>query len=116
MSQPIAATKTSFSELELIEFEVCNPKSSSDKNYFGINISKVREIIRIPPLTSLPNMHPSVKGIFTLRGDIYPCIDLGTFLYGEEIKNSEGKMIISEFSNLKISFIVSNVKTIHRVT
>ena len=34
----------------------------------GINLLKVNEIIPCPALTKLPNRHPNVRGIATLRG------------------------------------------------
>ena len=42
----------------------------------AINLLKVSEIIPCPPLTKLPESHPHVKGIATLRGNSLSVIDL----------------------------------------
>ena len=42
----------------------------------AINLLKVSEIIPCPPLTKLPESHPHVKGVATLRGNPLSVIDL----------------------------------------
>ena len=110
--------KTGTNEFEVVEFEIVYPHSNGTiiKQSFGINVAKVREIIRMPELTKMPNLPEVVYGIFRLRGDIYPAIDLCKFLYNQENCTKNVKMVIAEFNNLKVGFIVSNVKRIHRIT
>ena len=43
---------------------------------YGISVLKVREIIRIMDITSVPQMPPYVKGVINLRGKVVPVIDL----------------------------------------
>lgn len=43
---------------------------------FGIGILKVREIVGMLPITSLPNLPPQSKGIINLRGRIIPVSDM----------------------------------------
>jgi purine-binding chemotaxis protein CheW len=43
---------------------------------FGIAVLKIREIIRLIEITSIPRMPPYVKGVVNLRGKIIPVIDL----------------------------------------
>ena len=110
--------ETGTNEFEVVEFEVDYIKSNGAKvkQSFGVNVAKVREIIRMPPLTKMPNLPDVVCGVFRLRGDIYPAVDLCKFLYNQEIVNKTVKMIIAEFNNLKVGFIVNGVKRIHRIT
>ena len=42
----------------------------------AINLLKVSEIIPCPSLTKLPESHPHVKGVATLRGNSLSVIDL----------------------------------------
>ena len=42
----------------------------------AINLLKVSEIIPCPALTRLPEAHPHVKGVATLRGQALSVIDL----------------------------------------
>ena len=47
---------------------------------YGIGILKIREIIGIMPITSVPRTPEFVKGVINLRGKVIPIIDL-TRLY-----------------------------------
>jgi len=43
---------------------------------YGLEILKVREIIRVMPTTAVPQMPEFVKGVVNLRGRIIPVVDL----------------------------------------
>jgi purine-binding chemotaxis protein CheW len=43
---------------------------------FGIEVTKVREIMRLQPITRVPQMPPHLKGVLNLRGKIIPVMDL----------------------------------------
>ncbi|MGB9747478.1 MAG: chemotaxis protein CheW [Bacteroidales bacterium] len=43
---------------------------------FAFNVHKVINIIKICPVTKVPHTPPYVKGVFNLRGDVIPLIDL----------------------------------------
>ncbi len=43
---------------------------------YGLAVLKVREIIRMPPITPVPRAPAHVIGVFNLRGRIVPVIDL----------------------------------------
>ena len=43
---------------------------------YGISVLKVREIIRLMDITSVPQMPPHVKGVINLRGKVVPIVDL----------------------------------------
>lgn len=46
------------------------------KEHFGVNILMVQEIIRMVPVTSVPNAPEFIEGVINLRGGIIPVIDL----------------------------------------
>lgn len=46
------------------------------KEYFGISISYVSEIIAIQPITAIPEVDDYIKGLINLRGKIIPVIDV----------------------------------------
>ncbi len=49
------------------------------RGYYGINVAKVLEIIRMPKVTALPEVqHKSVLGAFNLRSRIIPLVDLAS--------------------------------------
>jgi len=105
-------------ELEVVEFiikylyDVGLEKVQS----FGVNVAKVREIIRMPKLTTLPNLPDTVYGVFNLRGSIIPALDLSKYLYNFECNHTDKKMIIAEFNKLRVGFIVNDVRRIHRIS
>lgn len=49
--------------------------SLADK-LFAIELSYVKEVIKFPHITALPNVEANIIGIFNLRGTIIPLIDL----------------------------------------
>lgn len=49
--------------------------SLSSESY-GVDVLKVREIIRFLKITPVPQMPPYVKGVINLRGKVLPVIDL----------------------------------------
>lgn len=48
------------------------------REYFGINISFVNEIIMMQPITAIPEAEDYIKGLINLRGKIIPVIDVRT--------------------------------------
>jgi purine-binding chemotaxis protein CheW len=46
------------------------------KESYGIPVLKVREIIRLCPITPVANMPEHVKGVINLRGKVIPLVDL----------------------------------------
>ncbi len=46
------------------------------KEYFGISISYVNEIVAMQPITALPEVDDYIKGLINLRGKIIPVIDV----------------------------------------
>ncbi len=101
--------KTSTTRLELLLFRLNN------KQHFGINVLKVREIISRPNLTQIPHSDPTVVGVTELRGQNIPVIDLAMAIGRQAIsteKNNEQKVIVAEFSRTLQGFLVSGVDRI----
>lgn len=105
-------------ELEVVEFILkYNDKSNVEQTQsFGINVAKIREIIRMPKLTKMPNMPPTVYGVFNLRDQIIPAVDICKFLYNAPNQSVDRKMIIAEFNKIRVGFIVHDVQRIHRIS
>lgn len=43
---------------------------------YGVEITRIREILTYPKVTELPNTKKWVKGVINLRGEVTPIIDL----------------------------------------
>ncbi len=95
-------------ELEVLEFIV-------DGNSYGINVAKIKEIIRYLDPTPIPNAHPSVEGVFMPRDTMITAIDLQNCLQRGQSKPG-GLFIVTNFNNLDIAFHVEAVMGIHRLT
>ncbi|MBQ7456135.1 MAG: chemotaxis protein CheV [Desulfovibrio sp.] len=95
-----------------------NTKKTCYRGYYGVNVAKVTEIIRMPRVTELPELQsPSVKGAFNLRNRIVPLVDLGMWL-GKHPADAyqDTKAIVTEFNNVNTAFMVTGVNRIHRIS
>ncbi len=73
--------KTGSNEMELVDFRIF--KQGKDKVYegiYGVNVAKVKEIIKMPNLTELPGVPDYIEGIFDLRGVVIPVINLAKWM------------------------------------
>jgi len=61
---------------------------------YGIPVLKVREIITMLHITTVPQMPPYVKGVINLRGKVIPVIDLRTKLGLREAEITENNCIV----------------------
>lgn len=109
----------SSNEMELVDFRIL--KQQADKVYegiYGVNVSKVREIIKIPNLTELPGVPEYIEGIFDLRGVVIPVVNLAKWMNIVEPTDVKIKprIIIAEFSDILIGFIVHEAKRIRRIS
>ncbi len=106
--------ETGTNELELVEFFI--EKDEGIKEYYGINVIKVQEIIRFPELTKVPvTPHECFLGLIRLRDEVIPLVDCGIYLYNKPL-DSNGKVIITEFNKMKVGFLVSGLTRIHRIS
>ena len=115
----LQAGPSSGNELEIIEFYIDEALDDGTpyRSYYGMNVAKVLEIIRKPPVTGVPGKrHEAALGTFNLRGRVLPLVDLGLWLDKKIINEDSQKVIVSEFSGVITAFIVSGVTRIHRMT
>lgn len=84
---------------------------------FGINIAKIREIMRAQETKRMPNSHNFVEGIFKQRGEVITVIDLAKCLNIERSENkSHDIFILTHFNKLNFAFRVESVVGIDRVS
>ena len=83
---------------------------------FCIDIINVNEIIKMQKVTSIPNAPSSVLGIVNIRGKIIAVVDtrLKLNLHSREY-NNDTRIIIVEFENKSIGFIVDEVTEVLRI-
>ncbi|MCL1050724.1 chemotaxis protein CheV [Shewanella abyssi] len=93
--------------LELLLFKL------NGRQRFGINVFKVKEVLQCPPLTRLPRLNSSVRGIVHVRGMTISVIDLSAATGGRPIEDlASSFIIISEYNRSVQGFLVSSVERI----
>lgn len=104
---------------ELIEFTLRRklPDGKVVEGIYGVNVAKVREVIRMPKLNPLGSSLSEIPGLFELRNVPIPAIHLSRLL-GEEdaLINSSDQVLVVEFSNKRAGFIVAQAEKIRRVS
>ncbi|MBV1915486.1 MAG: chemotaxis protein CheV [Pseudomonadales bacterium] len=82
---------------------------------FGINVFKVKEVLRCPKLTQLPKSDSVISGVASIRGVTISIVDLAHAIGGERVPEEEWSecfVIISEYNQLTQGFLVRKVERI----
>ncbi|WP_373069320.1 chemotaxis protein [Sulfurimonas sp.] len=111
--------KVGSNEMELVDFRILKEQDGEIyEGIYGINVSKVREIIKMPKLTELPGTPEFIEGIFDLRDVVIPVVNLAKWMGITEPEEAEknARVIITEFNNILIGFIVHDAKRIRRIS
>jgi two-component system chemotaxis response regulator CheV len=80
---------------------------------FGLNVFKIQEVIRCPPLTVVRHAHPVVRGIANMRGKTIPVLDLAKAISRRPVADASSCfVIVTEFNRSVQGFLVSAVDRI----
>mgnify|MGYP000078323063 FL=1 len=101
-------------KLEILLFTLGMDPRTGRRETFGINVFKVREVMRTPPITAAPEMPSSVEGMVSLRGVLVPVVDLAKYA-GMSTDNPRDIMIVTEYNGHTQGFLVEAVDTILRL-
>ncbi|MGL4722821.1 MAG: chemotaxis protein CheW [Desulfovibrionaceae bacterium] len=83
------------------------------KEEYALNILNVREIIRMNAIASTPLTPEHVVGVMNLRGNIIPVINLHIcFEVEEKEKTEQTRIIVTEYDNSIVAFIVDTVSEV----
>lgn len=84
---------------------------------YGINVFKVREAIPCPALTKMPNSHPDIRGIASIRGKTISIVDLSQSIGRKGIGDPERNFVIlTEYNRTVQGFLVSQVERIVNIS
>ncbi|MGQ0530690.1 MAG: chemotaxis protein CheV [Panacagrimonas sp.] len=86
-----------------------------ERQLFGINVFKVREVIPCPKLSWVPAKHDQVAGVAEIRGRVVPVIDLHYAVGGEPSGANARHVIVTEFNRTVQGFLVRAVDRIVHV-
>ncbi len=107
----MAAVKSNYDaqEIQIVVFKIGDESFASD-------IHPVKEIRRVDEITPVPQAPDFVEGIISLRGQIYPVIDLGK-RFGKKAKEltNDSRIILIDLPEAQYGMIVDSVMEVQRV-
>ena len=101
-------------KLEILLFSLGTDTASGRREIYGINVFKVREVMRTPDITRPPKLPVAIEGMVNLRGTLVPVIDLAKYV-GISVRSHPKIMIVTEYIGHTQGFLVEAVDTILRL-
>ncbi len=97
-------------EMELLEFKL-------GEDSYGIEIEKVRELLKYQPVQKMPSTYAHMEGVICPRGEIFPVVDLASYLHLPSASSPDHDIfIITDFNQTHIAFHVHRVVGIHHLS
>ncbi len=107
---PMKDTEGSGELIQLVSFNL-------DQEEYGVEVLKVREIIRMNTITHMPNTPHYVEGIINLRGKVIPIISMRKrFGLMESDNDSHTRIMIMDIGGELMGFIVDSVSEVIRIS
>ncbi len=104
-----STNNTSITERQLVTFLLGGDE-------FGTDIMDVKEIIRVPDITKVPNAPDYVEGACNLRGNVLPIIDGRTrFNIDKKVKDENSRVLVIDIEGKATGMIVDKVSEVLRV-
>lgn len=89
----------------------------ADEQLFGLAITYVVQIVGLQKITRFPDSPDYVKGVVSLRGDVFPVVDLRQRLGGcGDVYNDRTCIIITKISGSLYGFIIDGVESVCQVS
>ncbi|HEY6128686.1 MAG TPA: chemotaxis protein CheW [Candidatus Acidoferrum sp.] len=96
-------------ELQVVGFRI-------GEETFGVRIGSVREIVRVPEITSVPNAPDTIEGVINLRGKIIPVMDLRKRFGQSEIQQEKkNRILVVELDNKLVGLIVNSASEVLKI-
>jgi purine-binding chemotaxis protein CheW len=96
-------------DLQVVGFRIGNET-------FGVRIGSVREIVRVPEITSVPSAPDTVEGVINLRGKIIPVMDLRKRFGQIDIHpDKKNRILVVELENKLIGLIVNAASEVLKI-
>lgn len=96
-------------ELQVVGFRI-------GSETFGVHIGSVREIVRVPEITSVPNAPEIIEGVINLRGKIIPVMDLRKrFGHGDRKPDKKNRILVVELENKLVGLIVNSASEVLKI-
>src|SRR5437764_14575632 len=97
-------------EFQIVGFRV-------GRETFGVPISLVHEIVRVPEITAVPEAPGWVEGVINLRGKIISVLDLRK-RFGEKTitKSKKNRILVAEVNKKMVGLIVDAASEVLRIS
>lgn len=81
---------------------------------FGLDILRSREVIPLPRFTPLPNSGDTFWGVFNLRGEIFPLVDVSSILGlpPKQIQSDDMVILVDSTEGFVIGMLVDKIHSI----
>lgn len=107
---PVKVDDMSAELIQLVSFNL-------DKEEYGVDVLKVREIIRMPIVTRVPNTPHYVEGVINLRGKVIPIISMRKkFGLMEAENDKQTRIMVMDVEGELMGFIVDAVSEVIRIS
>lgn len=105
----VSAKDDQSKEIQIVVFKLGSELFASD-------INPVKEIRRVDEITPVPQAPDFVEGIISLRGQIFPVIDLGKrFNKKQHELTNDSRIIVIDIPGSQYGMIVDSVKEVQRI-
>ena len=91
---------------------------SIGKEFYGVGIDDVQEIVRVPDITAVPDTPDFLEGVINLRGKVIPVIDLRKRLRLQEAERTKStRVLVAENKETKslVGLIVDSVSEVRKI-
>jgi purine-binding chemotaxis protein CheW len=84
---------------------------------YGVEIGRVQEIIRMQPITRIPNGPAFIEGVTNLRGRVIPVLDLRKrFGLEQSGPTRRSRIVVGELGAYTVGLMVDGVSEVLRVS
>jgi len=96
-------------ELQVVGFRI-------GEETFGVRIGSVREIVRVPEITTVPNAQETIEGVINLRGKIIPVVDLRKrFGQIDIVADKKNRILVVELESKLVGLIVNSASEVLKI-
>ena len=96
-------------DIQVVGFRIGN-------EMYGVRIGAVREIVRVPEITTVPSAPDLIEGVINLRGKIIPVMDLRKrFGLTEIVQDKRNRILVVELDNKLIGLIVNAASEVLKI-
>jgi len=96
-------------DLQVVGFRIGNET-------FGLPIAIVREIVRVPDITAVPNAPEYIEGVINLRGRIISVVDLRKRFGEKNIQpNKKNRIVVVELAERAVGLLVNSASEVLRI-